>query len=79
MAAGDTNNLSRMDGWIKDQGSARRPLLWVSHSGDANTTSRHRHHRSSTCVRDASCLTWLAGSPRAGMRSLVIQFNKTAR
>ena len=44
MAAGDTNNLSRMDGWIKDQGSARRPLLWVSHSGDANTTSRHRHH-----------------------------------
>jgi hypothetical protein len=52
MVASDTNNLSRMDGL--DQGSARCPLLWVSHSGDANLTS-HRHHHQRACVRDARC------------------------
>lgn len=76
MVASDTNNLSRMDGW--DQGSALAcPLLWVSHSGDANLTSHRHHQRACGC----KLLAWLVGSPRAGMglRSLVIQFNKTTR
>lgn len=53
MVAGDTNNLSRMDGSrIRDL-----PLpvaLGQSLSGDANPTSRHRHHQRA-CVRDARC------------------------
>lgn len=55
MAAGDTNNLSKMDGsGIRDLPLPVALALGQSLSGDANTTSHRRHH-SSTCVRGARC------------------------